>query len=80
MSDEANCGCMECRVRAALVEPGQLLNVGQAAMALGEVLAEILAHVGDAASDEFIGELRKARLRWKDHPRVAVQRPHAGQA
>lgn len=80
MTEIDDCNCMECRIRNALSAPGELIHIGQAATALGEVLAEVLAHVGEEAAEEFISGLRDARIRWKGHPRVAVQRPHAGSA
>lgn len=74
------CNCMECRIRQAISKPGQFVHTGETAVALGKVLAEVLAHCSDAGVEEFINSLRAARARWQDDPSVAVQKPHAGQA
>lgn len=80
------CLCMECRVRAAVhgaeKPPGAPFecDTGEAIKALGEVLAELLAHHSTKSAKAFASALLDARKKWQRHPRVAAQQPPAGHA
>jgi hypothetical protein len=79
MTERAKCGCLECRVRAALfggnpTEPFEL-DTGEAINALGNVLGELLAHHSSKSAKAFTIALLEQRKEWLNHPRVAAQHP-----
>lgn len=78
-AERAKCGCLECRVRAALFG-GEInapfeIDTGEAIKALGNVLAELLAHHSSKNAKSFAAQLLAARKEWTKHPRVAAQHP-----
>lgn len=79
MTPRAKCGCLECRVRAALyggTPTGPFeINTGEAIVALGEILGELLAHHSEDSAKLFADELLSARKDWLEHPQVAIQHP-----
>jgi hypothetical protein len=83
-SPQAKCGCLECRIRASLYG-GEInapfeIDTSEAIKALGNVLAELLAHHSGKAAKHFAAALLDHRKRWLKHPRVAAQQPPAGHA
>jgi hypothetical protein len=80
------CVCMECRIRAAIHGDGRppsepfACDIGEALMALGEVMSELLAHTSTKSAKTLVGELLVARKKWQREPRIAVQQPAAGNA
>ena len=77
---KAKCTCLECRVRGALSvggDPTALfeVDVNEAAKALGNVLAELLAHHSSKSAKTFVAALLIHRKRWLNHPRVKTQHP-----
>ncbi|MCK1501524.1 hypothetical protein [Bradyrhizobium sp. 188] len=84
MSDQ-KCTCVECRLRAALSaggDPGAPfeVDINEAIKAMGNILAEMLAHVPSKAAKAFAQALIEDRNRWQKHPRVMAQQPPAGTA
>lgn len=82
---KAKCGCLECRVRQALYGSSEInapfeIDTNEAIKALGNVLAELLAHHSNKAAKHFAAALLDHRKRWLKHPRVAAQQPPAGHA
>ena len=75
------CGCMECKVRAAIgaTDPNIPIDVKCAVVALGEVMAECLAHLPSSTAKMAARELLIARKKWLKEPRVSIQHP-AGNA
>jgi hypothetical protein len=76
----AKCGCLECRVRQALYGSADIsapfeIDINEAAKALGNILAELLAHHSSKSAKHFAGALLEHRKRWLKHPRVAAQHP-----
>jgi hypothetical protein len=81
---QAKCGCLECRVRQSLYG-GEInapfeIDTNEAIKALGNVLAELLAHHSSKAAKHFAAALLDHRKRWLKYPRVAAQQPPAGHA
>jgi hypothetical protein len=78
------CICMECRVRQAIIgKPTTDLSevdTTEALNALGNVVAELLAHHSSKAAKRYAAQLLDARKRWQAEPRVAIQNPPAGHA
>jgi hypothetical protein len=72
------CNCMECRIRHAIHggTPQEAFNVDvkEVVLALGEVTAEMLAHVSTKTAKAFASDLLIARKHWQEHPSVAIQR------
>lgn len=84
MTERAKCGCLECRVRAALyggkpTAPFEI-NVGNAVIALGSILAELLAHCPEQSAELFVDELLLERKRYLENPLVVIQQPPMGHA
>lgn len=84
MSERAKCRCLECRIRAAMfggkpTEPFEI-DTGEAIAALGNILAEMLAHHDDICAEAFTIALLEHREQWLKHPRVLVQQPPRGNA
>lgn len=81
---QAKCGCLECRVRAALyggeITQDFAIDTNEAIKALGNVLGELLAHHSRKSAKVFAAALLEHRKRWLKHPRVAAQQPPAGHA
>lgn len=79
MTERAKCGCLECRIRAALFGGDPTANfeidTGEAIKALGNCLAELLAHHSTKSAKQFAEALLIARKEWVKHPRVAAQHP-----
>lgn len=80
---KAKCGCLECRVRAALcggeVDAPFEIDTNDAIKALGNIMGELLAHHSSKAAKHFAAALLEHRKTWLKHPRVAAQHP-AGNA
>lgn len=76
---QAKCGCLECRVRAALyggeITQNFEIDINEAAKALGNILGELLAHHSSKAAKHFAAALLENRKHWLKHPRVAAQHP-----
>lgn len=81
---QAKCGCLECRVRAALcggeVSAPFEIDINDGILALGNILGEMLAHVPTKSAKRFVDELLVSRKKWQKHPRVMTQQPPAGHA
>lgn len=82
---EPKCNCVECRLRAALSEQGNPsapfeCDVNEAAKAMGNILAELLAFHTSKAAKHFAQALLEHRKRWLKHPRIMAQQPHKGTA
>lgn len=80
MSGHAKCVCMECRVRIAMNDghvQAELMatDTTEALNALGNVVAELLAHHPTKEAKRYVAELLEARKRWQAEPRVAIQHP-----
>ena len=88
MTERAKCGCLECRVRAALfggaapADPEAVfeLDVNDALGALGNILGELLAHHDGKCAEAFAIALLEHRKRWLTHPRVLAQQDPKGNA
>ncbi len=76
---QAKCGCLECRVRAALfggeIDAPFEIDTNEAIKALGNILGELLAHHPSKSAKHFAAALLEHRKRWLKHPRVAAQHP-----
>jgi hypothetical protein len=84
MTSRAKCGCLECRVRAALyggipTEPFEL-DTNEAIKALGNILGEMLAHHPEESAEHFAAVLLEVRKAWLTHPRVLAQQDPKGNA
>ena len=81
IAGKALCGCLECRIRAALYgHPGGPtenfeIDTGEAIRALGNVMGEMLAHYPTPVIKDSARALIECARKWKMHPRVAVQHP-----
>jgi hypothetical protein len=76
---KAKCGCLECRVRASLyggeITQNFEIDVNEAVKALGNILAELLAHHSSKSAKHFAAALLEHRKVWLKHPRVVTQHP-----
>jgi hypothetical protein len=72
-----SCNCMECRVRHAIhggsPDAPFEAEVGEAIGALGNVMAELLAHVPTKTAKYCAVRLLECRKEWQKHLRVAAQ-------
>lgn len=72
----AKCACLECCIRQQVTglheAPGEA-SVNDALNALGEVTAEILAHLDTKTAKRFAQFLLVRRKDWQRHPRVMAQ-------
>lgn len=73
----SSCNCMECRVRHAIhggsPDAPFETDVGEAIGVLGNVMAELLAHVSSKTAKMCAARLLECRKEWQKHPRVATQ-------
>lgn len=72
----AKCVCLECRIRQQVTDHSDApaeVNMNAALNALGEVTAEILAHLDTKTAKRFAHYLLKRRKDWQRHPRVMAQ-------
>jgi adenine/guanine phosphoribosyltransferase-like PRPP-binding protein len=70
---------LENRLRAAIqatkIDPkNAVIDAVVALSALGNVTAEVLAHISDEAAWSFLYEVMQIRKQWKVHPDVMIQR------
>jgi hypothetical protein len=70
---------LENRLRAAIqatkIDPKNAVIYAVVALsALGNVTAEVLAHISDEAAWSFLYEVMQIRKQWKVHPDVMIQR------
>lgn len=72
----AKCDCLECRIRQQVTDhkdaPAEV-DMNDALNALGEVTAEILAHLDTKTAKRFAHFLLLRRKTWQRHPRVMAQ-------
>ena len=85
MTEKQNCGCLECRLRATLGYDAPkgipfMCDTGEALIAMGNIMAELLAHHSTKSAKHFADELLKARKKWMQEPRVMAQGQQAGNA
>jgi len=81
---ERKCNCLECRIRAAMsggkpTAPFEI-DINEAIKALGNILAEMLAHHDGKSAEAFAIALLDHRERWLKHPRVLAQQHPRGSA
>ena len=83
---EARCNCIECKVRRALSDDGDVatapfaVDINEALKAIGTVAAEMLAHHPTKAAKRWADAVLDARKKWQKHPRVVAQQEPAGHA